>query len=346
MEIRTNELFKSYLQETTVSKTPSPVPQVHSYRDNLQKAEKDVLNKSISTLCKMMENCQIQLQSSNEIMSNFLSKDSDYVMIQKNQLKEFFDEFKQELTEFKNDIKNDLGHLKNISHDTEQNNKLPSSQKSVFNIQAQPENKSSQKSIFSLKPLTPPSSFEALFEKDEIYENDLKPKLPQAFSIKEENNNQSQFYPPSQCTEVSNKRFTKTPSISYKMEKRKKAQNCKQEKPNIPSKPRTNASKFSHTQKWLESLPLPPPDKAKKPSFSYVLRPTSKIRKKADKGGGQGEFSDNESIGKWSCKSIRTYKSTRKRGANYVKIDRNAQSEVGWGVTNKSCYDRKFVSEY
>ena len=92
MELRTNELFKSYLQETVISNTPSPEPQVTKFRDNLRLSENNTINKSISNLCTMMENCQIQLQTSNEIISKLVSPESDFVVIQKTLLKEFFED--------------------------------------------------------------------------------------------------------------------------------------------------------------------------------------------------------------------------------------------------------------
>ena len=348
MELRTNELFKSYLQEKTITKTPSPSPQVSEYRKNLQNVEQSILNKSVSTLCKIMENCQIQLQSSNDTMSKFLSKDSDYIMIQKKQLKDLFDGFMQEFTEFKNDVKNDMVLIKNITLETELKHQQPRSQKDVYNSQVLSQNKSSQKSIFSLKPLTPPSSLEALFEIEKNGGLDHKSNVQQASpSQKKINCQQQQYYPLSQCTKANNKQFTKTPSVSIKMQKRRKTINCKQTKPQkqlIPSKTTSITSNISHTQKWLDSLPLPPPpDECRNTSFNNV--PTFHLKMKKEGYEGRGEISDNDSC-KWSCKSIRTYKSSRKRGANFVKVDRVVRSETGWGIDDKRYHERKVKSEY
>ena len=92
MESRTNELFKSYLHKPVITKTPSPVPQVKQFGENLKKSENKVLDKSITSLCTMMANCQVQLEKSNELLLKFISPDSDYFIIKKSQLKEFFDE--------------------------------------------------------------------------------------------------------------------------------------------------------------------------------------------------------------------------------------------------------------
>ena len=272
MELRTNELFKSYLQETVISKTPSPEPQVTKFRDNLRQYENNTINKSISNLSTMMENCQIQLQTSNEIISKLVSPESDFVVIQKTQLKEFLEEFKQEFHEFKNEIKTSLS----IGYHQKESKLVKSSQENIFSqeITDQPVT-SSQKSIFSHKPLTPPSSFEAMLKKNEY----------DTFSGRLESvEQQSKRDIEKRALPTTSKMITKeTPVVPFKMEQGNMVLHCKKKRRKlspqalVPLKGTTTAARMRNTQSWLDSLPIPPKKQLLKPSFTKLeplfLRP-------------------------------------------------------------------------
>ena len=343
MELRTNELFKSYLQQTVISKTPSPEPQVTKYRDNLRESENNAIKTSISNLCTMIENCQVQLQASNELISKLTSPESEFIVVQKAQLKEFLEEFKQEFHEFKNEIKT------SVTAGCRHNDLKPSqsSQKSIFNKNLSQQHKSSQKSIFSNKPLTPPPSFEAMLERSKF----------ETFSGKLECAGSKDPAVEKNPAITSKMKSNETPVVTYKIEKRRKENVCKKKRQKLSSrtalslKDSTTDIKMQNTQNWLESLPVPPKKDFTKPSLNKLLTSSISHRKMKDKGWGGGRDSDNESLGKWSVRSIRTYKSSRsrtmKRGANFVKVERVARSEVGWGqFEEKIGFERNYRSEY
>ena len=344
MELRTNELFKSYLQETVISKTPSPEPQVTKFRDNLRQSESNTINKSISNLCTMMENCQIQLQTSNEIISKLVSPESDFVVIQKTLLKEFLEEFKQEFHEFKNEIKTSLS----IGYHQKESKLVKSSQENIFSqeITDQPVI-SSQKSIFSNKPLTPPPSFEAMLKNNEY----------DTFSGRLEIVQQSKRDIEKIAVPTTSKIITKeTPVIPFKMEQknmvlhRKKKRQKLSPQAFVPLKGTTTAARMRNTQSWLDSLPIPPKKELSKPSLNKLLASSISYKKMKSRGGHNDIDSDDESLGKWSCATARTSFSRpgrRKRGSNFVKVDRAVRSEIGWGqLDDKLGLERNYRSEY
>jgi hypothetical protein len=138
------------------------------------------------------------------------------------------------------------------------------------------------------------------------------------------------------------------PSMMYKVERRSKVPDCKKKRQKLS--PQTSA-KMKNTQSWLDSLPMPPKREFAKPSRNKLPTAISFKKKKGRVGNGNGgDDSDVESLGRWSCRSIRTYKSfkkPRKRGANFVEIDREARSEIGWGqYEGKISQERNYRSEY
>lgn len=366
MELRTNELFKSYLQETVISKTPPSEPRVDKFRDNLQKSEDNKINKSISSLCTMIETCQIQLHASNEMISKLISPESDFIVIQKKQLKEFLEEFKQEFHEFKDEIKSNLAiesqqkHRKplNLSQKTLYEDEFTNGPKLFsekrFHKNDHFKKPSSQRSIFD-KPLTPPPSFEAMLESNKF----------ETFSGKLECN-QSPYLE----NEVGQKLPTitqsvskETPVLTYRINTLNKAPdfklenlNFKKKRPKLSPQPSSKlrgtstATRMKNTQSWLDSLPLPPKNELVKPSLNKLLTSSISFKKMRDKGQDGAWDCDTESLGKWSCRSIRTYKKTktRKRSANFVKIDRAVKSEAGWGKLDEDSFsfERHFRSEY
>lgn len=354
MELSTNELFKSYLQDKVISKTPSPQPQVTKFRDNLRQSENNAMNKSIANLCTMIENFQIQVQASNEMMSKLTSPESEFVVIQKTQLKDFFDDFKQEFHDFKDEIRTHVaayGHRKieskpcqlqsspkSIFENKDVSTKpIKSSQKGIFentNLSTKP-----QKSMFFDKPLTPPSSFEAMLEnnKFDTFSGRLECIEQKDFAVEKK---------PHQPTMSAS--FSKdTPVLTYKIEKRSRAPDCKKKRQKVS--PHTS-NKMKNTQNWLESLPMPPKRGFTRPSSRKLQTSSINFRKKKSRAGEGGgcDDSDLESVGGWSCRSVRTYKLRKiKRGANFVRINREARSEIGWGQNDgKICSERNYRSEY
>ena len=366
MELRTNELFKSYLQETVISKTPTSEPQVTKFRDNLQHSENNTINKSISSLCTMIENCQIQLQASNEMISKLISPESDFIVIQKKQLKEFLEEFRQEFHEFKDEIKSNMAFgnqqkfckpnlSQSIYEDEFSNGPKLSSQKRIFeNDSSNNPANSSQRSIFD-KPLTPPPSFEAMLESDKFETFSGKLQCIQPSSSE----NEIEQKPPSVIQSISKE----GPVLTYRIENRNKVPDFKLENLNFKKKrPKlspqslsklngtSTSTRMKNTQSWLDSLPHPPKKELVKPSLNKLLTSSISYKKMSNKSKDGAWDCDKESLGKWSCRSIRTYKKskTRRRSTNFVKVDRAVRSEAGWGKFDEESisFERNYRSEY
>lgn len=319
MESRTNELFKSYLHKPVITKTPSPVPQVKQFGENLKKSENKVLDRSITSLCTMMANCQVQLEKSNELLLKFISPDSDYFIIKKSQLKEFFDEFKHEITDLKEEIKESTKIEQKTGTD-----QFMQSKRNSFDapIKSTYEQESSQRSLFSNKPLTPPSTFESLLENKSI--NTFEGKLHCSNTVSKPVQSQSLDFLKKEpvCLPAI------TPTITYKIEKhRKKGHKSSQSTKHPKVRCSPSSQKLQHTQKWLDQLPLPPKMLPPKPTLNKLLSSTISF-KRMKSGDSKPDISDSESIGKWSCRSIRTYK--KRRSSNVVRVDRMVRSEAGW----------------
>lgn len=340
MEFRTNDLFKSYLQEKVVTKTPSPQPEVPKFRENVREAEQSALNKSISSLCLMLKQCQVQLETSNNLISKIVSPDSEYLFVQKSQFREYLDEIRHEFVEMKSDFRRDAAVLPkqkkedqvHESHRKSDND----SQNSIFSQNIQ-DKESSQQSLFSTKPLTPPSSFEAMIKKKEKFDT-FSGHLDEA--AKNEAKIKQEGYIPS-VPNTTNFRASQSSEISFKVEKRKKS---KIKSPCVSVRSSSTHTRMKHTQKWLDSLTLPP--SAPSPIRIPKPPPHRMISNKRSKNSRHGRDSDTESVGAWSCRSVRTYKNSRKRSANFVKIEQASRSEAGWERGSKNNGWQNFRSEY
>lgn len=343
MEFRTNDLFKSYLQEKVVTKTPSPQPEVPKFRENVRSSEQSALNQSISSLCLMLKQCQVQLETSNNLISKIVSPDSEYLFVQKSQFREYIDEIRNEFEEMKSDFRRDAAVLPKQKKEDPVNEShrkpLNDSQNSIFSQNIQ-DNESSQKSLFSTKPLTPPSSFEAMIKKKEEYDT-FSGHLEQA--AKNEAKVNQEGYIPS-VPNTTNFRASQSSEISFKVEKRRKS---KIKSPSVSVRSSSTHSRMKHTQKWLDSLTLPPsapsPIRIPKPPPQRMI---SNISNKRSKNRRHERDSDTGSVGAWSCRSVRTYKSSRKRSANFVKIEQASRSEAGWERDSKNNRWPNFRSEY
>eukprot|EP00116_Pleurobrachia_bachei_P005862 sb/3466124/ len=344
-------LFKSYLNEPLLlSKTASPEPQIRKFRDQVSDAQNSALADSVSSLCSMVQEMHVSMRVTNELVNKLFAPNSEYVVLQKSKLEEMMREVREDIKSVRGN--NDLQHLSQQSMIVPHQQSMMVPHQSQQSMIVPPKLTHSQEEA---RPLTPPCSFEALLKQQQ----DQQPRKPQS---PVRNNSQSNhadiFNTVSRPQQRSN-----AACFSVKKEKnRKKAvRSSSQTSPKFPTTRRTSprltkarrtsprlsarvSPRFANTKKWLESIPSP----VKSPEGGTTIK-----RFLASRGMKRQNScdSDNESIGKWSCSTMKTFKSTRKKGrgrrGNFVVVTKATKSDMAWDAyKDDHFFERVCRSEY
>ena len=286
MEYRLNSLFKKHLEEVELS----PITSIPKHVSNTS-IEEDYSRLHLNKLCKMMENCEIELQNSSATMRQLVDKDGDFLIVHKNDIKKLFVDLKEDFQTFKEELKEDFQRcLSDIS---------PAGD--VAKLVKKTVHKKEQENAC----LTPPCSFETK-EESSHFASAIKP----AFTGKTAQTGVSKsplykYTPPIITYKVGKKsmKFQRQLVLPHRTSPRFTKQ--RRASPRVITKP---PNKIKQTKHWLDTLQDQP---------SCVSSPSNN--------------DDNASLASdWSCRSVRSarnVRSARKRGP--IKA-RNIQSETGF----------------
>jgi len=265
MEYRFNTMFKKHLEE--VELYPSCV--TASEHVSTVCVEEDYSRLHLNKLCKMMENCEIELQNSSATMRQLVDKDGDFLIVHKNEIKKLFVDLKEDFQSFKEELKEDF-------------------QKCIFNISVGGNDVKSRtlgKKEQDDACLTPPCSFET---KPNCFESGNFASVAHTFIGKSEKTgvSMSPLYkhtPPIITYKVGKKnmKFQHQLPLPRRTSPRFTQRSQSRVSPRIMTKP---PNKIKQTKHWLDTL-----------QASTFSSPTNN--------------EDTESVlSDWSCRSVRRAK--------------------------------------